>query len=117
MNNRSGEHVHNFSSNYISPPILHKDDGYVIVRTTRLPRIRDIWILHCVAFSNHFIQFFIPRIEALFQAGDKLVKVETPGLTSHIVSWRLCEDNNRQFQWQLNSTNEQTFSINYQLHF
>jgi hypothetical protein len=60
----SGEHVHNFSNSSISPPILHKDDGSIIVRTIRLPKIGDIWIPHCVAFSDHFIHLFIPRIPA-----------------------------------------------------
>jgi hypothetical protein len=38
----SGEHVHNFSNIFISPPTLHKNNGSVIVNTTRLLRIGDI---------------------------------------------------------------------------
>jgi hypothetical protein len=47
----------------------------------------------------------------LFQIGDKLFKVETSRLTSRILSWRLCEYNNRWLQWQLDNSNEQTFSL------
>jgi hypothetical protein len=39
------------------------------------------------------------------------LKVETSGLTSCILSWRLCEDNDFRPQWQLESSNEQTFSL------
>jgi hypothetical protein len=45
----------------------------------------------------------------LFQAGDKLLKVEALRLTSRTMSWKLCEDNNHQFQWQLNNLAKQTF--------
>jgi hypothetical protein len=47
----------------------------------------------------------------LFQDGDKLLRVEALRLTSRILSWRLCEYNNHRFQWQLDNSNEQTFSL------
>jgi hypothetical protein len=55
-------------------------------------------------------RFFIPKIEVLFQSGDKILGVETSCLSSRLVCWRLCQNVELQQAWQLHSSNEQTFS-------
>jgi hypothetical protein len=88
MSNMNGEHVCNVSNNSISLPTLHRGDNFTFVRVVGLPKTRDIWVPNCVVYLNHFTCFFISGIEALFQIGDKLLRVETSSLTSHILSWR-----------------------------
>jgi hypothetical protein len=88
MSNMSGEHVCNVSNNYISLPTLHRGDNFTFVRVVGLPRTKDIWVPHCTVSPDHFTYFSISRIEALFQVGDKLLKVETSTLTSRILSWK-----------------------------
>jgi hypothetical protein len=46
----------------------------------------------------------------LFQVGDKIPKVETLGLSSRLVCWRLWQNVEFQQSWQLNISDEQTFS-------
>ncbi len=49
-------------------------------------------------------------MEDLFQIGDRVVRVEHLGSRSCILSWRIWRDAEEKLQYQLESTNEQTFS-------
>ncbi len=49
-------------------------------------------------------------MEDLFEIGDQVVRVEHLGSRSRILSWRIWWDAEKKLQYQLESTNEQTFS-------
>lgn len=99
MNKLNGECVQDVNNNSISLLTLHREDSFTFVRAVGLPKIRDIWVPHCVVSLNHFTCFFIPKIETLFQVGDKLLRVEASSSTSCILSWRLSEDNDFRLRW------------------
>jgi hypothetical protein len=111
MNKLNGEHLRNVNNNSISLLTLHRKDSSTFVRIIRLLITRDIWVPHCIVSLDHFTHFFILGIETLFQVVDKLLRVEALGLTSCILSWKLCEKNDFRLRWQLESSDEQTFSL------
>jgi hypothetical protein len=76
-----------------------------------VPRLGDIWIPKSTPSANHFLGFYIPGVEDLFQVGDRIVRVEHSGTRSHFVSWRVWLDSSSKWQFQLESTDEQCFSI------
>ncbi len=79
-------------------------------RTKEVFKAKDIWIPHSVRSFDHFTKFFMHGIEVLFQAGDRILKVEALGLSSQLVCWRLWQNVEFQQSWQLNNSNEQTLS-------
>jgi hypothetical protein len=52
----------------------------------------------------------MPIIEVLLQVGDKILKVEVSSLSSRLVCWTLWQNVEFQQSWQLDNSNEQTFS-------
>jgi hypothetical protein len=50
-------------------------------------------------------------VEDLFQVGDHLVKMEHNGSRSRVISWRIWRDSEGKWQFQQESTDEQSFSI------
>jgi hypothetical protein len=50
-------------------------------------------------------------VEFLFRIGDWILKVENSGARSQLISWRAFDDDNFGIQWQMDSTNEQTFIL------
>jgi hypothetical protein len=50
-------------------------------------------------------------VEDLFQIGDHLVRMEHGGLRAHVISWRIWRDSEGKWQFQQESTDEQSFSI------
>jgi len=54
----------------------------VLNRTKEVPRVGDILIPYSVRSPDHFTKFFIPEIEALFQAGDRILRVDAFGISS-----------------------------------
>jgi hypothetical protein len=69
MDQVDGIWLHNSSNNSISPPTLHRDTNITIVKTGEVPRTKNIWILKCVKFPDHFIRFLIPITENLLNKG------------------------------------------------
>jgi hypothetical protein len=53
---------------------------------------------------DHITKFFIPIIEVLFQAGDRIFRVEALGLSSRLVCWRLWRNVEFQQSWQLDNS-------------
>ncbi len=72
--------------------------------------VGNIWIPYSTISVYHFTKFFIPGIEVLFQSSDEILRVEALGLSSKLVYWRLWQNVELQQTWQLDSSNEQTFS-------
>jgi hypothetical protein len=89
---------------------LHWIPTSIPKRQNRIPRIGDIWIPRLCVSPNHFVKLYIPGVENLFQIGDQVVKMEHLGSRSHILNWRIWWDAKQKLQYQLKSTNEQTFS-------
>lgn len=110
MDQMDGIQLHNSKNSSTSPPTLHRDIDITIVRTKKIPRARDIQILQCTSFPNHFIRFSAPKIENLFQTRDKILKVKALGMSSRLVCWRLCQNIEFQHHWQLEGSDEQIFS-------
>jgi hypothetical protein len=84
--------VWNCSSSSISPCTSHRSIHIVSDKTKEIPNIGDIWIFHYVRSPNHFTRFFILEIEILFQAGDRILRVEASGISSRLVCWKLWQD-------------------------
>ncbi len=76
-----------------------------------MPRLGDLWIRKSSVSPNHFIRFYIPGVEDLFQDGDLIVRVEHSRLRSRLISWRVWRDSESKWQFQQESTDEQCFSI------
>jgi len=79
-------------------------------RQRSVPRIGDIWIPKLAVSPNHFTISYIPGVEDLFQTGDHLLRVEHYGSRSRIISWRIWHNPEEGWQFQQESTDEQSFS-------
>jgi len=80
-------------------------------RQCSVPRLGDIWVPKSAVSTNHFTRFYIPSVEDLFQIRDHLVRVEHGGSRSRVISWRIWRDSEGKWQFQQESTDEQSFSI------
>jgi hypothetical protein len=67
------------NTNSISQPTLYDDYRFIFLKTEKLPKVEDIWVSHYAKYRHHFTCFFIPNIKVLFQARDKILKVESFG--------------------------------------
>ncbi len=95
----------------ITPRTLRRITLVFAERQRSVPRLGDIWIPKLVASPNHFVRLYIPSVEDLFQVGDRLIKVEHSGSTSRLISWRIWRNQEERWQFQQESTDEQSFSI------
>jgi hypothetical protein len=50
-------------------------------------------------------------MEALIWVGDQILRVENLGVKSRLISWKAFDDENFRMQWQMNSADEQTFTL------
>jgi hypothetical protein len=69
-----------------------------------------VWIPKLAVSFNHFVRLYIPGVEDLFQVGDRLLKVEHSGSSSHLISWRIWRNQEAGWFFQQESTDEQSFS-------
>jgi hypothetical protein len=65
MDQRDGEPRVNFKGDSISLPTLHNVTTSRFERPRGAPKVRDIWVPKTIILPNHFVHFFIPRIEDL----------------------------------------------------
>jgi hypothetical protein len=79
----------NYRRIFTSPPILHKVALALSERQNALPRLGDIWVPKSVVSLNHFVRLYIPGVEDLFQARDRLLRVEHSGSRSRLINWRI----------------------------
>jgi hypothetical protein len=89
MEQAAGTKVQSCNSSSTSPRILHKSTYIVSDGAKEVPRVKDVWIPYFARSLDHLTRFFIPKIEVLFQPGDRILKVESSGLSSRFVCWRL----------------------------
>ncbi len=59
---------------------------------------------------NHFLRLYIPGVEDLFQEGDHLLRVEHGGSRSRLMNWRIWQNQEGEWQFQKELTDEQKFS-------
>jgi hypothetical protein len=85
MEQKASTQVQNCSSSCISPHTSHRFIHIVSHKTKEVPRVGDIWIPYSTRSLYHFTKFFMPEIEILFQAGDKIIRVEASSLSSRLV--------------------------------
>jgi len=109
MEQTDGCPSHSYRRNTIMPHILRKVIPIFAERHHSVPRLGDIWIPKSPVSPNHFPRFYIPGVEDLFQAGDRVVKVEHAGSRSRLISWRVWRDPEAKWQFQQESTYEQCF--------
>ncbi len=93
-----------------SPPFLRKVALALVERQCALPQLGDIWVPKSAASPNHFVRLYIPGVEDLFQAGDRLLRVEHSGSKSHLISWRIWRSQEGEWKIQQESTDEQKFT-------
>jgi hypothetical protein len=80
-------------------------------RQRQMLRIGDVWIPFSPISVNHFSKFFIPGIEDLFWIKDRTYRVENSRTRSRLISWRAFDDDHFGIQCQMDSTDEQTFTL------
>jgi hypothetical protein len=89
MEQGPGRTPQNYRSTSTIPPTLRRVDAAFSARQQALPRLGDIWIPKAATSPNHFVRLFIRGIENLFQAGDRLLRVEHSGSRSRLISWTI----------------------------
>jgi len=94
-----------------TPPTLRRVTPSFAERQRSVPRLGDIWVPKSAISPNHFTRFYIHGVEDLFHIGNHLVRVEHGGSRSRVISWRIWRDSKGKWQFQQESTNEQSFSI------
>jgi len=79
-------------------------------RQRSIPRLGDIWVPKTAVSPNHFVRLYIPRVEDLFQEGDRLLRVEHGGSRLRLISWRIWRSQEGEWRFQQESSDEQHFS-------
>jgi hypothetical protein len=92
MEQGDGSQPQSYISNITTPHTLRKVSSSILERQSSTPRIRNIWIPWLFVSPNHFVRFYIPGVEELFQIGDHVFRVEHIGSRSRIISWRIWWD-------------------------
>jgi len=96
--------------NTTTPRTLRRVASSFTERQRSVPRIGDIWIPKLAVSPNHCVRLYILGVEDLFQAGDRLLRVEHSGSKSRLISWRMWHNQEEGWQFQQESTDEQSFS-------
>jgi hypothetical protein len=111
MEQMDGYQSQSYKHHTTTPHTLRRVTPIFAERQRSVPRLGDIWIPKSAVSFNHFARFFIPGVEDLFQTGDRVVRVEHAGSRSRLISWRIWRDPEWKWQFQQESTDEQSFSI------
>jgi hypothetical protein len=111
MEQGDGCQPQNYRRNSTTPPILRRVTPLFAERQRSVPRLGDIWVPKLASSPNHFVRLYIPGVEDLFQVGDWLLRVEHNGSRSRLISWRIWRNQEGAWQFQQESTDEQSFSI------
>jgi hypothetical protein len=111
MEQGDGHRPQNYRRNSTTLPILCRVTPLFVERQSSVPRLGNIWVPKLAVSPNHFVKLYIPGVEDLFQDGDRLLRVEHSGSRSRLISWRIWRNQERVWQFQQESTNEQCFSI------
>jgi len=94
MEQEDGFQAQDFRDNITLLPTLRRVSTHRSERQKQMPQTSDIWIPFSPISPNHFSRFFIPKVEDLFQIEDQVLRVENFGARSHLISWRVFDDDN-----------------------
>lgn len=97
--------------NTILPHTLHKILTSNFERQNRIPRLGDIWVLMLVLSPNHFPRLYILDVEDLFQSRDQIFRLEHSGTRSRLLCWKIWHTTIKLLQHQIESLDEQLFSL------
>jgi len=111
MERGDGSQFQSYRHNTTTPRTLHRVTPLFAERQRSVPRLGDIWVPKSAVSPNHFTRFYIPSVEDLFQIGDHLVRMEHDGSRARVINWRIWRDSEGKWQFQQESTDEQSFSI------
>jgi hypothetical protein len=103
--------VQDFKDNIILPPTLCRVSTHRLEKQRQVLQINDVWIPFSPVSPNHFSRFFIPRIEHLFWTEERILRVENSRARSRLISWRAFDDDHFGIRWQMDSMDEQTFTL------
>jgi hypothetical protein len=95
-----GHAPQNFRTASTSPPTLRRVTPELAERQCNVPRLGDIWIPRSEVSPNHFVRLYIPRVEDLFQEGDRLLRVQHSGSRSRLINWRVWRTQDGKWRFQ-----------------
>jgi len=110
MEQGDGHQPQSYKRNITTPRIWRRVTSSLAERPRSVPRVRDVWIPKLAVSPNHFVRSYIPGVEDLFQVGNRLLRVEHSGSSSRLLSWRIWRNQEAGWQFQQESTDEQSFS-------
>ncbi len=99
------------STNIISHRTLRRVTPSSTEEVRSIPRVGDIWVPISMPTANHFPRIYIPGVEDLFQTGDRVLRIEHGGSCSRLICWRVWCDSGDSWQFQLEASDEQAFSL------
>jgi hypothetical protein len=99
------------STNIFSRRTLRRVMPSSVEEVCSIPRVGDIWVPISMPTANHFPRIYIPGVEDLFQTGDRVLRIEHGGSRSRLICWRIWRDAGDSWQFQLESSDEQDFSL------
>jgi len=111
MEQEDGHQLLNLEGNMTSLPTLRKVSTYRLEKQGQIPRLGDMWIHVFPILLNHFVRIYLLGVEDLLCVGDRMLRVKNIGLKVRLMSWKACRNDSLEFQWQLDSTNEQYFVL------
>jgi hypothetical protein len=111
MDQGAGSQPRNYRHSTTSRRTLRRVTPSLVERPRSIPRLRDIWVPISTPSANHFPRLYILGVEDLFQTRDRIIRVEHGGSRSRLISWRIWRDATESWQFQQESSNEQTFSL------
>ncbi len=111
MDQMDGSQPPECSTNIISRRTLRRVTPSSAEEVHSIPRVGDIWVPISMPTANHFPRIYIPGVEDLFQTGDRVVRIEHGGSRSRLICWRMWRDAGDSWQFQLESSDEQAFSL------
>jgi hypothetical protein len=85
MEQGAGTKMQSYNSSSTSLRTSHKSTHIVSNGAKEIPRVGDIWIPYSARSPDHFTRFFILEIEVLFQSDDRILRIETSGLSSRLL--------------------------------
>jgi hypothetical protein len=92
MEKEDGFQAQDSNDNITLPPTLCRVTTHYFAKQRQVSRLGNVWIPFSPISPNHFITIFIPRVEDLFLAGDRILRVEHSELRFQRISWRTFND-------------------------
>jgi hypothetical protein len=75
-----------------------------------IPRLGNIWLHVDPPLLGGCAKFFKLEHSSEFREGDRIIRVELFGITTCVLSWRLCKSGDRILRWVYVGADEISFS-------